>query len=116
MTCNGQYLGEYTKASFAYGYAPVDPAVVQDAYTIAMNDGRVPAHFILPAIDAEVGIGTTLNDERNSFLNKAVTAPVDEFDAVYDAGVANYMAIGGEAIMNERAEKLEAATGYKFEK
>ena len=116
MTCNGQYLGDLTEVSFAYGYAPVDPAVVQNALTVAMNDGRVPAHFILPAIEAEVGIGTTLSEERDSFLNKAVTAPVAEFDAVYDAGVENYMAIGGEAIMDERAEKLEAATGYKFEK
>jgi putative aldouronate transport system substrate-binding protein len=116
MTCNGQYLGEYTEASFAFGYAPVNPEVVQNAYVVAMNGGRVPKHFSLPAIEAETGVGTTLSDERNSFLNKAVTAPVDQFDAVYDAGVENYMAIGGEAIMNERAEKLEAATGYKFEK
>ena len=116
MTCNGQYLGEYTEASFAFGYAPVDPAVVETAYAVAMNGGRVPAHYSLPAIEAETGVGTTLSDERNSFLNKAVTAPVDQFDAIYDAGVENYMAIGGEAIMNERAEKLEAATGYKFEK
>ena len=78
-----------------------------------MNGGRVPKHFSLPAIDAEVGIGTTLNDERNSFLNKAVTASVEEFDAVYDAGVENYMNIGGQAIMDERAEKL-AAAGYTY--
>ena len=116
MTCNGQYLGEYTEASFAYGYAPVEPAVVEQAYAIAMNGGRVPAHFVLPAIEAEVGIGTTLSTERDSFLNKAVTASVEDFDKVYDEGVENYMSIGGEAIMEERAEKLEAATGYKFEK
>ena len=114
MTCNGQYLGEYTEASFAYGYAPVDPAVVESAYAIAMNGGRVPAHFSLPAIEAEVGIGTTLNDERNSFLGRAVTASVEDFDRIYDEGVANYMSIGGQAIMEERAEKIEAATGYKF--
>ena len=44
-----------------------------------------------------------------------MTASVEDFDAVYDAGVANYMAIGGQDIMNERAEKLQAATGYVFE-
>ena len=43
-------------------------------------------------------------------------ASVEDFDKVYDEGVENYMSIGGEAIMDERAEKLEAATGYKFEK
>ncbi|MBQ7184708.1 MAG: extracellular solute-binding protein [Clostridia bacterium] len=106
MTCNGQYLGEYTKISFAYGYAPVDPAVVEEAYAIAMNGGRVPAHFVLPAIDAEVGIGTTLNEERDTFLNQAVTASVEDFDAVYDAGLANYMNIGGRDIMLERAAKI----------
>ena len=106
MTCNGQYLGEYTKASFAYGYAPVDPAVVENAYTIAMNDGRIPGHFILPAIEAQVGVGTSLNTERDTFLNQAVTASVEDFDAVYDAGVANYMNIGGRDIMLERAAKI----------
>ena len=115
MTCNGQYLGEYTEASFAYGYAPVDPAVVENAYAVAMNGGRVPGHFSLPAIEAEVGIGTTLTAERDTFLNKAVTASVEDFDAIYDEGVANYMSIGGADIMAERAEKLEAATGYVFQ-
>ncbi|MBQ6232267.1 MAG: sugar ABC transporter substrate-binding protein [Clostridia bacterium] len=114
MTCNGLYLGEYTDASFGYSLAPVDPALVADAYAIAMNDGRVPAHYIMPAIEAEVGIGTTLNDERNSFLGRAVTASVEDFDRIYDEGVANYMSIGGQAIMEERAEKIEAETGYKF--
>ena len=112
MTCNGQYLGEYTEASFAYGYAPVDPELVETALTVAKNDGRVPGHFSLPAIEAEVGIGSTLTEQRDTFLNQAVTASVEDFDKVYDEGLANYMSIGGEAIMNERAEKLEAATGY----
>ncbi len=112
MTCNGQYLGEYTEVSLAYGYAPVASELVEGAYAIAMTDGRIPGHFSLPAIEAEAEVGDTLSLERNSFLNKAVTASVEDFDKVYDDGLANYMSIGGEAIMNERAEKLEAATGY----
>ena len=116
MTCNGLYLGEYTDASFGYSLLPVDPELVSGAYAVAMNDGRVPAHFTLPAIEAEAGIGTTLNDERNTFLGKAVTAPVEDFDRIYDEGVDNYMSIGGQDIMDERAEKIEAATGYVFNK
>ena len=50
--------------------------------------------------------------KRDTFLNKAVTASVEDFDKVYDEGLANYMSIGGQAIMDERIEKLEAATGY----
>ena len=113
MTCNGQYLGEYTEASFAYGYAPVDPELVETAYAVAMNDGRVPGHFSLPAIEAEVGIGTTLSTERDSFLNKAVTASVEDFDAVYDAGLQNYLDIGGQDIIDERAAKMAEYYGYQ---
>jgi putative aldouronate transport system substrate-binding protein len=36
---------------------------------------------------------------------------VDQFDAVYDAGMADYLASGGQAIIDERAEKLLAVYG-----
>ena len=35
---------------------------------------------------------------------------------IYGEGVENYMSIGGQDIMDERAEKIEAATGYVFNK
>ncbi len=106
ITNNGLNLGEYTQVSFAYTYPGIDPQLMIDAYNIAMNEGRVPAHFSLPAIEAESGVGTSLSEKRNTFLNKAIVAPVDQFDAVWDAGVADYMSSGGQAIMDERAEKL----------
>ena len=115
MTCNGQYLGEYTEVSLGYGYAPVESALVEGAYAVAMNDGRTPGHFSLPAIEAEAESGSTLSKERDSFLGKAVTASVEDFDKVYDEGLANYMSIGGQNIMDERIEKLEAATGYVYQ-
>lgn len=115
MTCNGLYLGEYTDASFGYSMSGADPALLEEAYAIAMNEGRVPPHFILPAIEAEKDVGETLTAERKTWLNKAVTASVEDFDKIYDEGKANYMAIGGQAIIDERIEKLTAA-GYTYEK
>lgn len=112
MTCNGLYLGEYTDVSFAYSYTGVDSELTINALAVAMNDGRVPPHFNLPAIESEVTVGSTLTQERDTFLNQAVTASVEDFDRVYDEGLANYMSIGGQEIMDERIEKLEAATGY----
>ena len=112
ITVNGEQMGEYTDISFALTYANVEPELVANAKAIALNGGRVPAHYSLPAIEAEVGVGTTLTTERDTFLNQAVTASVEDFDKVYDEGLANYMNIGGQDIMNERIEKLEAATGY----
>ncbi len=111
ITNNGLNLGEYTQVSFAYTYPGIDPQLMVDAYNIAMNEGRVPAHYALPAIEAETGVGTSLNEKRNTFLNKAVVAPVDQFDAVWDAGVADYLASGGQAIMDERTEKLNQYFG-----
>jgi putative aldouronate transport system substrate-binding protein len=115
MTCNGLYLGEYTDVSFGYSMSGADPALLEQAYAIAMNDGRVPGHFALPAITAEADVGETLTAERKTWLNKAVTASVEEFDKVYDEGLANYLSIGGQAIIDERIEKLTAA-GYTYNK
>ncbi len=42
-------------------------------------------------------------------------APVEQFDAVYDAGMADYLASGGQSIIDERREKLEAVYGIKVD-
>jgi putative aldouronate transport system substrate-binding protein len=45
-----------------------------------------------------------LTAKRDTFLPQAVAAPVDQFDAVYDAGMEDYLASGGQAIIDERTE------------
>lgn len=45
-----------------------------------------------------------------------MTASVEEFDSVYDTYMEDYMAAGGEDIINERIEKLDAIYGIKYEK
>jgi len=37
-----------------------------------------------------------------STLNLAVTASVDNFDSVWDQGMANYLSAGGQAIIDAR--------------
>ena len=53
---------------------------------------------------------------RDELLTKAVTASVEEFDAVYDGLLDEYMSLGGEDIINERIEKLQEIYGITFEK
>ena len=52
---------------------------------------------------------------RDTLLVNAVTASTDEFDAVYDKYFQDYLDNGGQAIIDERAAKLEQYYGYTAE-
>ena len=52
-----------------------------------------------------------LADKRKVVLNTAINASVENFDAVWDAGMADYMSSGGQAILDERMAKWVAAFG-----
>lgn len=113
MTCNGLKLqdADLTVLSRAYGYAGVDPQLVADADAICNTDMKVGKNVNVGAIEAEEGMGTALSEKRDIIYDTAVVASVEEFDAVWDAGIADYLSSGGQAIMDERAEKWEATFG-----
>ena len=62
-------------------------------------------------MEAAEGITTVLADKRDVILNTAINASVEDFNAVWDAGMEDYMASGGQAILDERMAKYEAAFG-----
>ena len=108
ITINGLNLfdDELTGKSKALNYPGIDPDDVVQSLYASTHGGRTVAHFNVGAIEAEAGIGTTLTDKRDAFLCKAVVASPENFDAVYDAGMADYLASGGQDIIDERAEKI----------
>ena len=110
ITINGLNLfdTELTNKSKALNYAGVESEYVERALTCSTNGGRVVAHFNVGAIASEEGIGTSLTEKRDTFLCQAVVASEADFDAIYDAGMADYLASGGQDIIDERAEKLAA--------
>lgn len=110
ITVNGLYLGDptITALSTALTYPGTDSSLIEIALVASKNEGRTVDHFNVGAIEAEEGVGTALNEKRDAFLCQAIVAPEAEFDAVYDAGMADYLASGGQAIIDERAEKLGA--------
>lgn len=110
ITINGLELfdDDLTNKSKALNYAEVEPEYVINALECSTHDGRTAKHYNVPAITAEEGMGTPLAEKRDAFLCQAVVAPEDDFDAVYDAGMEDYLASGGQAIIDERAEKLAA--------
>lgn len=115
ITVNGLYLGDATAVTTALGYAPVASDLIIVANAAAKNDGRVLPVFNCGAIEAEQEYGTQLPTFRDTLLDKAVVASEDEFDAVFDQGMQDYLDNGGQAIIDERAAKLEQYFGYTAE-
>lgn len=113
MTCNGLKLVDdaLTVTSRAYTYANVNPETVAEADKICNTDMKVGKNVNVGAIAAEEGMGTALAEKRDILYDTAVVAPVDQFDSVWDSGMADYLSAGGQAIMDERAEKWTATFG-----
>ena len=113
ITVNGLYLGDATAATKALSYPGVNPDFIITANTYGKLKSRTGtgASGSCGAISAEEDVGTSLNSKRDAMLTQAVVAPVDQFDSVYDKGMADYLASGGQNIIDERREKLEAIYG-----
>ncbi|MCR5166333.1 MAG: extracellular solute-binding protein [Oscillospiraceae bacterium] len=113
ITCNGLKLSspELTIKSQAYGYAANDPAIVEGAIKIAMVDGISPLNVNVGAITAEADVGETLTSKRDQIYDQSVGAAADAFDSVWDEYYNDYLASGGQAIIDERTEKWEQYHG-----
>lgn len=113
MIVNGLDLGDIDKtaASMALGYAYVAPEFIKSAFATALTNGVSYGNINLGSVVAAEGITQVLTDKRNVVLNVAINASVEDFDAVWDAGLADYMSSGGQAILDERMEKWVAAFG-----
>ena len=74
-----------------------------------------PVSIASVAIETESEYGTALPTLRDTLLVNAVTASEADFDAVYDKYFQDYLDNGGQAIIDERAAKLEQYYGYKAE-
>ena len=116
MTLNGYHLGEATNKTRALSYPGVSEEMVNLANEYGMSNYRIAKHFNVGTIESETEVGGALTSKRDELLTKAVTASVEEFDSVYDTYMEDYMAAGGEDIINERIEKLDAIYGIKYEK
>ena len=115
MTCNGLYLGDATGKTTALSYPGIPAEIVIQANEFGKNNGRYPAHFNVGTIESETEVGTSLSEKRDELFTKAVTASVEEFDAVYDDLLQAYLDMGGQEIIDERIQKLAEIYGITFE-
>ena len=109
ITCNGTYFGDQKLAdlSIAYGYAGQDPELVSAADKISKADGLEPKNVNVGVVESEAGVGDTLSAKRDQVYDQAVVASEADFDAVWDAGIADYLSAGGQAIIDERTAKWD---------
>lgn len=113
ITCNGLKLitEELTNKSRALNYPGIAAEDVLNAHTLANTDLRIGKNVNVGAIAAEEGVGDTLSSKRDIVYDNAVVASEADFDKVWDAGIADYLAAGGQAIIDERTQKWEEFFG-----
>jgi putative aldouronate transport system substrate-binding protein len=104
---NGLFLQteEESIRAIAAGY-PWPAAQVSTAYNIATTNAR-PAIVVSTTtpLTAEGPLNQTLVDKGVVIFVEAITAPANRFDAVHDAGVADWKASGADAVTAERRAK-----------
>lgn len=102
---NGLDLGDVTKNAKALAASYSVPAeYVVKAYEDAMRDGR-PAIIVPVTLSAAGPYTQTLTDKGNELMSTAVTAAPEDFDRVWDEGIAEWRASGADEIIAERAAK-----------
>ncbi len=115
IVLNGIQLAnpDLTLKTLMQGFPGVEPKYIERAFDNSVYDNVYQKYVFLGEISAEVGIGEALNEKRNNLLNQAIVAPVDQFDKVFDAGYKDYMASGGQKIIDERKAAWEKVYGDK---
>ncbi len=102
---NGLDVGDPEKYSQALANSyNVDPQLIIDAYTYAMKDAR-PALIVPVVIESAGPVNETLIDKGLTLMSQAVTCKPEEFDKVWDDGIADWLASGAQDVVNERAAK-----------
>ncbi len=115
ITCNGLHLSteELTLKSLNNNYPPCDPEEVDKANKIANNGKRPTKNSKITSIEAETGMGEALNSKRDILYDTCLSCKPEEFDAKWEELMADYLASGGQAIIEERTSAWEALYGEK---
>ena len=104
---NGLFLRteEETIRAVARTYPFPEESVLQ-SLTTSLHNAR--PSLVIPTSSPLVAAGAvtqTLQTLSEALLIQAIVAPEDNFDRVWESGIANFMASGGQAVLDERLEK-----------
>ncbi|MNO24500.1 Lipoprotein LipO precursor [compost metagenome] len=100
---NGKFAGDDAKNEAAYIAQTPEKyqADMRKSVEISNTDNIQPVRFDHP-IEAEAKYGTALADKFQEIIVKMTMIKPDQFDSTYDSMMKDYMASGGQAILDER--------------
>jgi putative aldouronate transport system substrate-binding protein len=103
---NGLDLGDPEKNSrvFAFSYPDSTPEWIINARSLAIKNAR-PEPFVPVTLTAGLPYVQTLADKNRTIIATVITANPADFDRVWNASLADYLASGGQAIMDEKRAK-----------
>jgi putative aldouronate transport system substrate-binding protein len=107
LMMNGLFLGtpEESIRALSAGYSwPAE--LIANAYTIAMTNAR-PGIVVSTTspLTKEGPVAETLTTKATEVYARSIQARPAEFDTVYDGQVREWLTIGAQAVIDERAEK-----------
>src|SRR5690606_25409931 len=107
---NGKFVSpdDHERNIKANAADPNDESFTIKSIELAMKNG-----FEIPRVEAliqsEAKYYSVLSNKDNEIFVKVITT--EDFDAVYDAEVEEYMRMGGEEVMNEKRQAYRAQYG-----
>jgi len=84
--------------AISYGNVPADDIVT--AYTYSTQNGRAAA--VYQATTTINQYAQTLQDKADALLAQAIRCSPSDFDRIWDAGIRDWLASGGQEVINER--------------
>ena len=106
---NGKQLGDSERNVEAYvqGMPEKFQEETRKALTISRSDTIKPVLFDNP-IEAQAKYGAALRDKFNEIVVKTTMVKPDQFESTFESIMKDYMAAGGQAILDERTKAYEA--------
>jgi putative aldouronate transport system substrate-binding protein len=106
LPVNGLELGdpERNSRAFAFSYPGASPEWIINARSLAARNAR-PDPFVPVTLTAGLPYVQTLADKSKTLIATVITARPADFDRVWDAAAADFLASGAQAIINEKRAK-----------
>lgn len=102
MVINGKDFGSQEKNIEATSLAfPNYKELAKQTIINGLKDGYTMPRFDRP-IDSEIKYGKTLKDKALEAVVKSIMAKPEDFSKTFDAGVQEYLKIGGQTVTDER--------------
>lgn len=113
LVVNGVELGDPEKNIKALAAScPGYESVAENSYKINTTDTYTGFFFDTP-IQSDIKFGKTLGDKNKEMTDKLIVCKPSVYDGLYDQLVKEYMAAGGQAVMDEKAKVYDEMQAYK---